>query len=149
MLHRQHHNVAGISKDIHSIVVITSGDVLAVNFNYGVADKQLAGSIGSVVLVDARYENRQFVLRAALDAQPQSALLLPRYLHHSLLRLEWRLTKLITEHRRRRRDGRVNLLWPLERNDLHGEVQACQLRLAFAVAYHHHSGTDLQKGILQ
>lgn len=59
--------VAGVPENIHGVVVRTSGDKFAVDFNYGVADKQLSCPVGCVVFVDARYQDREFVFSAALQ----------------------------------------------------------------------------------
>lgn len=67
MLDSQDNNVAGVPEDIHGVVVRTSGDKFAVDFNYGVADKQLSCAVGGVVFVDTRYQDRKFVFSAALQ----------------------------------------------------------------------------------
>lgn len=60
-------NVAGVPEDVYGVVVWTSGDKFAVDFNYGVTDKQLSCAVGGVVFVDTRYQDREFVFSAALQ----------------------------------------------------------------------------------
>lgn len=67
VLDGQDNNVAGVPEDIHGVVVRTSGDKFAVDFNYGVADKQLSCAVGGVVFVDTRYQDRKIVFSAALQ----------------------------------------------------------------------------------